>query len=368
MHVLVTADAIGGVWTYIRELVTGLVRRGFRVTLVSFGDLPTAEQTEWMSPLDIDFRPTAFRLEWMQRAERDFAASVEYLERVIDEVRPDLLHCNQFGFGVAECSIPRIIVAHSDVLSWWRAARGEEPPALPWLRWYRHTVQEGLAGADVVVAPSRWMLETIERLYGKPHRAEVIYNGRNPALFNALLTKDEFVLTVGRLWDEAKQARLLAEAESSVPVYIAGNERHPDDASRVGLGELDSGRPLVCLKGRQSELQLMQLYSRAAIYAATSCYEPFGLAPVEAALSRCALLCNDIPVFRELWDGAALFFDLNDAYSLRRAIERLHGDRELRREYANRAYTRARERFTADRMVEDYLALYRSMVPAEVAA
>ncbi len=33
MHILVTADTLGGVWTYTRELVTGLVRHGERVTL-----------------------------------------------------------------------------------------------------------------------------------------------------------------------------------------------------------------------------------------------------------------------------------------------------------------------------------------------
>ena len=37
MHVLVTADSLSGSWTYARELVTGLVTRGVRVTLVSFG-------------------------------------------------------------------------------------------------------------------------------------------------------------------------------------------------------------------------------------------------------------------------------------------------------------------------------------------
>src|SRR4051812_24093839 len=119
MHVLVTADAVGGVWTYTRELITGLVQRGFRITLVSFGEIPTVEQTEWLQPLPVDFRPTAFRLEWMQDAEDDFHLSVEYLQAVIDEVRPDLLHLNQYGYGDIDCAVPRIVVAHSDVFSWW---------------------------------------------------------------------------------------------------------------------------------------------------------------------------------------------------------------------------------------------------------
>ena len=63
MHVLVTADTVGGVWIYTRELVAGLVRRGVRVTLVSFGEIPTAAQTEWLEGLrGVDFHPTGFSL------------------------------------------------------------------------------------------------------------------------------------------------------------------------------------------------------------------------------------------------------------------------------------------------------------------
>src|SRR5579859_404781 len=85
MHILVTADTLGGVWTYTRELVTGLVRCGDRVTLVSFGDIPTATQTRWMDGLaNLDYRPTAFKLEWMLDSEADMEASSHYLQSIIE--------------------------------------------------------------------------------------------------------------------------------------------------------------------------------------------------------------------------------------------------------------------------------------------
>src|SRR5213075_694716 len=82
------------------------------------------------------------------------------------------------------------------------------------------------------------------------------------------------------------------------------------------------------IAGEQSQAQLRQLYGRAAIYAATSRYEPFGLAPVEAALSRCAIVANDIPTFREIWGDDAIYFSTNDAASLAAAIRDLSEDRE----------------------------------------
>ena len=72
MHVLVTADTLSGTWTYTRELVSGLVSRGLRVTLVSFGEIPLPQQTLWMDNLHgLEYRPTAFRLDWMQEGQED---------------------------------------------------------------------------------------------------------------------------------------------------------------------------------------------------------------------------------------------------------------------------------------------------------
>ena len=72
MHVLMTADTVGGVWTYTQELVSGLERRGIRVSLVSMGALPTPKQTAWMEGLpSLNYLPTRFRMEWMQNSEKN---------------------------------------------------------------------------------------------------------------------------------------------------------------------------------------------------------------------------------------------------------------------------------------------------------
>src|SRR5262249_4725510 len=85
MHVLVTTDTISGVWSYTRELVSGLVSRGLQVTLVSFGEVPLPEQTSWMESLHgLDYRPTAFRLEWMQESEHDYRDSCAYLQALVE--------------------------------------------------------------------------------------------------------------------------------------------------------------------------------------------------------------------------------------------------------------------------------------------
>ena len=371
MHVLVTADSLSGSWTYVRELVTGLVTRGVRVTLVSFGEIPLPDQISWMDHLHgLDYRPTAFRLEWMQEAEQDLPESSAYLMALVRELRPDVLHLNQFCYGNLPVDVPRVVMAHGDLITWTQAVHNRSPHPAGSLNWYRRTVLNGLACADAVVAPSSWMLDRITACYCRPRRGEVIYPSRNPIFFNPYVSKDDCVLAVGRLVDASKQVFLLTQQAHPLPVCIVGSEQTvpmPRIPIRADV-KVATEQTTVAIRGPQTDAQLRALYSRAAIYAATSRYEPLGMPALEAAFSRCAIVANDIPSYREIWGDAAVYFRTNDAASLAENIRLLNEDRPMRRAYAELAYTRARERFTTKRMIDQYLELYRSLRAARVEA
>ena len=375
MHVLITADAVGGVWTYTRELVTGLAARGVRVTLVSFGRVPTATQSAWLQELpSVEFLPTGFRLEWMQDADADLADSMRFLRSTVRERRPDLLHLSQFCYGALDVKTPKLVVAHSDVISWNQAVHGSHL-AGSWAEWYRRVVSEGLAGASLVVAPSRWMLGQIESCYGRPQNSRVIYNGRSPELFDRLCRKRQYAASAGRLWDEGKQSRLLMElANPPLPILVAGalaleDEVAPDlPESEEREGRERPNRSTVQCSGVLSERGMRELLARAAIYIATSKYEPFGLAPLEAALSGCALVANDIASLREVWGPAALYFRKDDSRSLAEVLAKLHADPKMCSDYAERAHAHACRNYSASRMVDEYLQAYKLLLGHGVAA
>jgi glycosyltransferase involved in cell wall biosynthesis len=314
----------------------------------------------------LDYRPTPFALEWMQDSAEDIQLSTKYLEEVINTVKPDLLHFNQFAYGAIQTSLPKVVVAHSDVVSWWVAVKKEEPPVTDWLKWYRNTVSAGIAAADEVIAPSHWMLENINTYYLRPMHARVVYNGRDASLFDAHSEKQDQVVSVGRVWDEAKQVSLLTKRAQALPVLIAGSQEYPDKI----LSSFRADRVLqgITFCGQQSEQDIRRLFATSSIYAACSCYEPFGLAPVEATMSGCALIANDIPTFRELWGDSAYYFRPNDSESLAEAIRTLAGDRAFLREYSQRAYHHAVEKFSVKRMIDSYAQLYGSLVAQEAAA
>ena len=367
MHVLVTADTMSGSWTYARELVTGLVTRGVRVTLVTFGDIPLPDQTTWMERLHgLEYHPTAFRLEWMDEAPQELAESSAFLANLVHEVQPDLLQLHQFCHGDLPVDVPRVVMAHGDLISWAQAVQGCTPRPTQWLKRYRDNIVRGIAAADAVVAPSACMLHTVISTYGRPRRATIIYPGRNPIFFNPYISKDDSVLSVGRLVDAGKQVFLLTEHVHPFPICIVGAEQTvpvPRIPIRADV-KVSTTHSTVSICGPQTESQLRALYSRAAVYAATPRYEPLGMAALDAAFSRCAIVANDIPSFREVWGDAALYFRTNNASSLAAILCQLDSDRPLRHAYADRAFARARARFTAKRMIDDYLDLYRSLIPA----
>jgi glycosyltransferase involved in cell wall biosynthesis len=136
----------------------------------------------------------------------------------------------------------------------------------------------------------------------------VVYSGLPPlhVIHNATAVeptdtpKEELVLSVGRWWDPGKNDAILDEAAAIIqwPVMLAGPLEGPNGQAVSFLNT----RTLGALP-HQDVLNLMR---RAAIFAAPSRYEPFGLAVVEAAIVGAALVLADIPTFRELWSDAAL--------------------------------------------------------------
>lgn len=358
LRVLMTADTVGGVWTYALHLAAAFAVRGVEMHLATMGERPAESQRRDAARIPgLHLHESAFRLEWMNAPWDDVAAAGHWLLALEEQVQPDLVHLNGYAHGALPWRAPHLVVGHSCVYSWWRAVHGERPP-LGYAR-YESAVRNGLAAARVVVTPSRAMLTELRVHYGPVTRAEVIHNGL-PSLETGCVSKEPFVLSVGRLWDEAKNVRtaVLAADRIRSPFYLAGNTRHPD-GWHVNLGRVEH-------LGVLPRETLAAWYARAAIFAAPVRYEPFGLSILEAAMNGCALVLGDIPSLRELWDDAALFVPADDPDALAAAIERLSQDDRLRIQYMQKALV-ASSRYTLDRCADAYLSLYRRLLEAHTA-
>jgi glycogen synthase len=353
MRILITTDVVGGVWQFTHELTAGLLREGTSVALVSFGGKPAPEHLAQCACLAAEYgdrflyESSPVALEWMQQNEGAFFEAAPLLLQLARDCDADLLHSSQFCFGVLPLEIPKVITAHSDVLSWADACRDAPLEDSPWLRQYRRLVSDGLCGAMSVVAPTRWMLHALEQNFPLRAAATVIPNGRTLAPPSAV-TRPLQAVTAGRLWDEAKDVRLLAAVSAPFPLYVAGETEHDGRSASRQLGS-------AALLGRLPESELLELFRNSAIYICTSRYEPFGLAPLEAALCGCAVLARDIPSLREVWQEGARYF--SDAPSLETLLHEFASDPQLLAAAQTDSLNRARL-FTAERMVSLYRAHY----------
>jgi glycosyltransferase involved in cell wall biosynthesis len=370
MKILISTDTVGGVLTYTAELAAALEAGGDEVVVATMGPPPRAAQRE---ALPARVHESEFRLEWMEDPWDDVEEAAGWLLRLEEEERPDVVHLCSYSHGALPFRAPKVLVAHSDVLSWWRAIHGTEAPP-SWNR-YREEVSAGLAGADAIVAPTATMLAELEQDHPlNPERTQVIPNGsptppRSPASaelhqilavgepeFDAVREGGPFVLGSGRFWDAAKNLAALdaAAAGLSWPVVVAGDLGDgPTPRHAHSVGVLDRGA-------------LGELRRRAPIYAAPAVYEPFGLGILEAALDGSALVLGDIPSLRELWENAAIFVDPRDPETLHEVLTCLIDTPRVRNELAERAREHAAD-YPIERTAAAYRRLYQRLL-AKVAA
>jgi glycogen synthase len=353
MRILVTTDVIGGVWRSTITLVRELTARGHTCAVAVVGQ-PSDEQTSEL-PAGVEIMSRDLRLEWMRHATEDIEAGIEWVSQAAARWRADLVHLNHFAYALGDYSMPVVVVAHTDIRSWYVDVRGVEAPA----GWDAYTVivRAGLRAADAVVAPTAYQSGRLAQHYGRT-AARVIHNGiRMPPDVSQQQPASErpLVLVAGRAWDEAKGIALLDEAIEQLG---------PNAPSVHLVGPLESpfgGRAIVRNLVPHGEVpgpDMAAFYDNAGVYVGPSHYEPFGLTPLEAAAHGSALLLSGIGSFRELWYGAATFFEPGSARDLGVRLVNLLEDPAVVDAQAAKARERALTRYTAERMTDQYEALY----------
>src|SRR5438045_620839 len=350
--VLMSADAVGGVWSY--ALTLGAALPGFRLVLAIMGPAASVAQRAAAARLgNVVLEEAPYRLEWMEGAAADLPASRQWLAGLARRHSADLIHINGYAHARITADRPVLVVAHSDVLSWWQAVHGKAAPP----EWgdYRDAVAAGLTAAARVVAPSRAVFDDLATHYGFARDdALVIRNGIDLAAYRPA-AKRRVVMAAGRMWDAAKNLALLDKVAAGLawPVEIAGPATSPEGGT--------AGCEAAGLIGVLSPAEMAVRLGRAAIFAAPARYEPFGLGILEAAASGCALVLGDIPSLRDSWEGAALFVAPDDRATWRSALRHLIEDESDRALWAFSAQQRARG-FSREAMAGRYAALYREMV------
>lgn len=333
-RVLLTADAVGGVWTAALDLAAGLAAAGDEVALAVAGPAPAADQAAAARALGVALRRTPGALDWLGEARDIEAAAIGFAAHAA-QFGADVVHLHAPAYAaLARYCAPVTVSVHSCVASWRRAVHGGPLPAD--LAWRAALTAEGLAAADAVIAPSRSFAAALRALYPEAAGVIAISNGRAWTAGPARGPAAAFALAAGRFWDPAKNAAALDRAANglSAPLLLAGPLVGPTGQSFTP----QSARAL----GRITAQGIRALLAQRPVFVSAALYEPFGLAALEAAQAGAALVLSDIPTHRELWEGAALFAPAADEAALAAQIERCLTDAPLRRRLGLAARRRAR--------------------------
>lgn len=192
--------------------------------------------------------------------------------------------------------------------------------------------------AKLVLTPTQVIADEVAQRFNQPAgKIVAFYNGVDTQIFSPKLTisSPPYIFTSGAI--EARKnietllrARALLGSNFPWQVWIAGGVR--DGHYRAALESLVVELGLenqVRWLGFVNEAQLVALYQGAKAFVTASRDEGFNIPPLEAMACDSPVLCSDIPVHRELFDGAAMFFPPESYETLAAALLRLHDDTVL---------------------------------------
>lgn len=357
-RILLTTDAVGGVWTYSLDLAGALGTIGIETVLVTMGPPPSAAQRAHVADLSgVTLIESDAELDWLAPDAAAVAAAGRSIAAIAEAHAVDLVQLNAPALAAGvEFAMPVVVVAHSCLGSWWDTV--ESGPLPDDFAWRDALTRTGLLAADIVVAPSHAFATTTQRVHHLMSAPSVVYNGRAvpsavPQPHHQAQHQQPFAFTAGRLWDRGKNISTLDQtAAMGVSIVAAGPLVDPG-------GDAVSFDHLTCL-GTIDPAEIGALLASRPVFVSAALYEPFGLAVLEAAQAGCALVLADIPTFRELWHDAAIFVKPRDAAGFAVAIAILLANSPERARLGVRSVMAA-ERYTVAAMRDGMAAIYASL-------
>jgi len=353
LRILMTLDAVGGVWRYAVDLGAALAEAGHEVIFAGLGPAPDAAAAHEAGRAGVVEWGDA-PLDWMADGPEALAPVPRWLNGLVAKHRPDLLHLNLPSQALGlENPPPILAVTHSCLATWFRAVERRSVPGA--MAWQAHITAAGLRAADRTLAPSAAHAALTAKVHALAPPAAVPNASR--ASLHAPDAGDGTVVAAARWWDKAKNGATLdaAAALSGLPVQMLG--------ACAGPGGNRFAPAHATAPGALPHAEVTARIAASSLFVSPSLYEPFGLAALEAARAGRPLLLADIPVYRELWKGAAQFFDPRSPHDLARRMQMLMHAPAERRALAEAAQRRAR-RYTLPAQAARMTDIYQEITAA----
>lgn len=236
----------------------------------------------------------------------------------------------------------------------------KRPPQL-----WRHTglLDEMVKHVDCFLSPSRFtMRKHIEMgmdipIRHMPYFLPSVAETTSPTIGE--VSAKPFFLFVGRL-EEIKGVQDLIPVFKKKPEFdlvIAG-----DGEYRAELEVQAAGSPNIKFLGRLDQDRLRSFYETAvAVVVPSRCYETFGIIIIEAFSRKTPVIVNDLGALPEVIEDSDGGFVYKTHRELADAIDRLAGDRELRKRLGENGYAAYKKYWDEEAHMAQYLELVKEL-------
>lgn len=342
--------ALAGAETMCANLCILLNKREIDVTAISLYD--------YHSSLTEMLEGSGVKVIYLDKKKGADFSIIRKLHKIFLDIQPDVIHTHLY---VMPYAIPatRFITIKKKIHTVHNTALEEAKPStrvLNWLFYHFNSV--------IPVAISVAVKETVRECYHIKN-VPVIYNGID--IGKDMLEKDNRLggerlsfIHVGR-FSEQKNHEMLIDAFKIVHDKIPNSELH-----LIGGGELENKirekvsnmklSEFVYFEGIQKDV--FSFLKRADVFVFPSKWEGFGISLAEAMRTGLPSVASNVGGIPELIDDGVngLLVDV-EAESIAQGMLRM-ADKGLRERLGRAARIKANEKFTASRMVEQYIEVY----------
>lgn len=332
-----------GIGRYVERLLFHLIAHT-DVSLVLILD----EETELTYPKD--------RVEILRTSipHYSLAEQTRFLS-ILNSIEADVFHFPHFNLPI-NFSKPYVVTIH-DLL--WHQKVGLNVTTLPaWIYTfkylgYRLVINRAIRRANHIITPTHFVKDEVVKTFKLDTRSiSVTYEAVDQGYFSSSKTTLDarirskithpYVMYTGSLYPHKNVTKVVDALGDITDVQLVissarnvFSQRFWEYVCKVKMQDR------VVMLGRVSDDDLVSLYKNSIALIQPSLSEGFGLTGLEAMATSTAVICSDLPVFREIYGNAPLFTDTTNSKKIAAAIEKLQNDATLRKKAQVRGYEKA---------------------------
>jgi len=366
---------MGGVETYVRELVRGLASPGSDCELTI---ICSERASEYFTALAPACRQVVFttRRGSLSRLARGILRSVgiDLVKMAVDNLGVDLVHTPYTNVRSYRFRSPQVVTFLDLQHEYFPEFFSERE-----LQRRRRKFQQAAHIATRIIAISRFTKDCLVELYGvEPGRIHVVHLASNPSY---CIRSDQrelaavrkryglirpFLFYPAATWPHKNHAMLLEALKIIVErhnfsgeLVLTGIASHHHETVRRSIAELGL-TDQVRILGYLPYDDIPYLYNLARLLVFPSLHEGFGIPLVEAMASGCPVVCSDRTSIPEVVGDAGLMFNPESPEEIAVSIWTAWNNQELLSALREKGLRRAAD-FSWARTIEDTIHIYRGL-------